>query len=369
MQNDESRVTDTIPFPDEIAHLEEINQILDAALLAAASNVERIDKEYMDMKRYMADYRGEIDPHEMFQNQLGLRQIDGSGAFAVTVRDKIAKLKESPYFARIDFRTEPSDEVDTHYIGRFAFNHDNRLLISDWRSPLASMFYDYEVGPATYAAPVGEICGELTRKRQVKIKNGVMEYALESTVNIQDDVLPQELSQTSDEKMKSIIATIQREQNQIIRDEKSGTLIIQGVAGSGKTSIALHRIAFLLYRFKDRLSASNVTILSPNKVFGDYISSVLPELGEEPIFGIGFEDIARIQLEDVIGFEPDKDSFAATDAAWVARTQFKAPLAFVRMMDDFIARMPDVVFEPVDYAYGRFTATADYLRTRFAAYG
>ncbi|MDL2232928.1 ATP-binding domain-containing protein [Ruminococcaceae bacterium OttesenSCG-928-L11] len=368
MQNDENRVTGSIPFPDEIAHLDEINEMLDDALSDAQTNVERIDKEYMDMKRYMADYRGEIDPHEMFQNQLGLRQIDHTGAFAVTARDKIAKLKESPYFARIDFRTDPSDDAEPFYIGRFAFHHDNRLLISDWRSPLAGMFYDHEVGPAAYAAPVGEICGELTRKRQFKIKNGVMEYALESTVNIQDDVLQQELSQTSDEKMKSIIATIQREQNQIIRDEKTGTLIIQGVAGSGKTSIALHRIAFLLYRFKGRLSANNVTILSPNKVFGDYISSVLPELGEEPIFEIGFEDIARIQLEGVIDFEPDKDPFGATDAAWVERTQFKASLDFVRMMDDFIARMPELVFEPVDYGSGRFTVMADNLRTRFAAY-
>ncbi len=106
-----------------------------------------------------------------------------------------------------------------------------------------------------------------------------MEYALESSANVQDDVLQKELSQTSDEKMKSIISTIQKEQNQIIRNEKEGTMIIQGVAGSGKTSIALHRIAFLLYRFKDRLNARNVTILSPNKVFGDYISNVIPELG------------------------------------------------------------------------------------------
>ena len=110
-----------------------------------------------------------------------------------------------------------------------------------------------------------------------------MEYTLESAVNIQDDVLQRELSHTSDEKMKSIISTIQKEQNQIIRNENAGTILIQGVAGSGKTSIALHRIAFLLYRFKDRLKAGNITIISPNKVFGDYISTVLPELGEDPI--------------------------------------------------------------------------------------
>ena len=292
----------SIPFPDEITHLDGINQKLEHALNDAKANVERMDQEYMDTKRYMVEYRGEIDPHEMFQNEMGLRQVDNLGAFAVEVREKMARLKDSPYFARIDFRLDTSSDVDIYYIGLFAFHHDNKLLISDWRSPVASMFYDCEVGPSGYNAPVGRIDGELIRKRQFKIKNGNMEYVFESSVNIQDNILQQELSHTSDEKMKSIITTIQKEQNQIIRNENAGTLIIQGVAGSGKTSIALHRIAFLLYRFKDRLSAKNVTILSPNKVFGDYISNVLPELGEEPIYEVSFADIADIQLENIIYF-------------------------------------------------------------------
>lgn len=357
-----------ILFPDEIAHLEDINHQLDNALNDAEADVERIDREYMDMKRYMAGYRGEIDPHEMFQNELGLRQIDRTGAFAVEVRDKVAKLKDSPYFARIDFRTEPAGVVDIFYIGLFAFRHDNKLLISDWRSPVASMFYDCEVGSAGYNAPVGRIDGELTRKRQFKIKNGRMVYALESSVNIGDDVLQQELSHTSDEKMKSIIATIQKEQNQIIRNENAGTLIIQGVAGSGKTSIALHRIAFLLYRFKDRLSAKNVTILSPNKVFGDYISNVLPELGEEPIYEVSFADIAKIQLENVIDFEADKDPLGNNDAGWALRVRFKSTLDFVKRLDEFTRQIPDIVFQPVDYTYGHFTAKADTIKTRFYAY-
>ncbi len=285
---------------DEISHLEKINRELDDALIEAEENVGRLDKEYTDMKRYMTEHRGEIDPHEMFQNEMGLKRLDKTGAFAVDARERIAKLKDSPYFARIDFRPDAADGADVFYIGRFSFSRGGELLVSDWRAPVASMFYDYETGPAGYVAPMGRIDGELIRKRQFKIKNGVMEYALESSVNIQDDILQQELSHTSDEKMKSIIATIQKEQNVIIRNEKAGTLIIQGVAGSGKTSIALHRIAFLLYRYKDRLMAKNVTILSPNKVFGDYISNVLPELGEEPIYEISLADIAEAQLPGAI---------------------------------------------------------------------
>lgn len=357
-----------IPFEDEIAYLKEINQMLDHALADAEANVERIDREYMDMKRYMVQNRGEIDPHEMFQNELGLRKIHHTGAFAVTLRDKVAKLKDSPYFARIDFRTGHGGEAGIYYIGRFAFHHDNTLLVSDWRSPIASMFYDCEIGPASYIAPKGKIEGELTRKRQFKIKNGVMEYALESSANIGDDVLQRELSQTSDEKMKSIIATIQKEQNLIIRNENAGTLIIQGVAGSGKTSIALHRIAFLLYRFKDRLSAKNVTIVSPNKVFGDYISNVLPELGEEPIYEVSFVHIARVQLEGVIQFELDKDPLGANDTAWTERVRFKSTLDFVGLLDAFIRQIPHIAFVPTDYTYGRFTATAEMISARFHAY-
>lgn len=357
-----------IPFPDEIVHLKEINHLLDQALADADADVERFEKEYMDIKRYMVQYRGEIDPREMFQNELGLRQIDSLGAFTVKVREKIAKLKDSPYFARIDFRLMKDSEAKVFYIGRFAFSHANELLISDWRSPIAGMFYDCEIGPAGYIAPVGKIEGELTRKRQFKIKNGIMEYALESSVVIRDDLLQQELSHSSDEKMKSIIATIQKEQNIIIRNENTGTLIIQGVAGSGKTSIALHRIAYLLYRFKDKLSAKNVTIISPNRVFGDYISNVLPELGEEPIYEVSFADIARVQLEGVVDFETDKDPLETDDAGWVERVRFKSTLGFVKLLDEFIEEMSNHVFEPVDYSYGSFIVKAETLSALFKRY-
>ena len=361
-------VLTAIPFPDEIEHLAMINKKLDAAVQAANDDVEKIDKEYMEAKRYMADYRGEIDPHEMFQNELALKQIDRTGAFAVGIWEKLAKLKESPYFARIDFQREAGQAASTHYIGRFAFTHENKLLIFDWRAPIASMFYDCEVGPSGYDAPMGRIEGELTRKRQFKVKNGILEYALESSVNIQDDVLQRELSHTSDEKMKSIIATIQKEQNQIIRSEKAGTMIIQGVAGSGKTSIALHRIAFLLYRFKDKLSARNVTILSPNKVFGDYISTVLPELGEEPICELSFLDIADVQLEGVVHFEQDKDPLETTDTKWAERVRFKSTLDFVRQMERYLVEAPTLIFESADYTFGRFSVTAEWIQARFCAY-
>ncbi len=358
-----------IPFPDELVHLEQVSARLSDALQQAEASVRRADREYADTKKYMADHRGEIDPHEMFQNELLLKQTDRTGAFAVEMRDRIAKLKDSPYFARIDFREEQEEEGQPYYMGRFAFQYENEPLVFDWRAPISGMFYDCEVGAAGFMAPAGWTAGELTRKRQFKIRNGVMEYALESSANVQDDVLQRELSHTSDEKMKSIISTIQREQNQIIRNEKEGTMIIQGVAGSGKTSIALHRIAFLLYRLKDRLTARNVTILSPNKVFGDYISGVIPELGEEPIYEMSFGELAEIQLEGVIGFEPDRDPFETQDETWSERVRFKSTLDFVSLMDQYIEQLPEFIFIPTDYVYGSFSAKGEWIRDRFLAYG
>ena len=227
-ESKKKKPAETPAFSDEIAHLEDIRGKLDKAIKHAHDSVGHIDEEYMDVKRYMVEHRGEIDPHEMFQNEMALKRIDKRGAAAAGIRDKLAKLLDSPYFARIDFRERSKVTPASFYIGRFAFSYRNELLISDWRSPVASMFYDCEVGPAGYDAPDGRVDGELARKRQFKIKNGEMEYALESSVNIQDDLLQRELSHTSDEKMKSIIATIQKEQNLAIRNEKAETLLIQG---------------------------------------------------------------------------------------------------------------------------------------------
>jgi len=359
---------DNFSFPDEMDHLETIKVKLCGALKDFDEAVEHYDKEYMDSKRYLANYRHEIDPREIFQNELAMKQIESSGIFAVQMRDKIAKLVNSPYFARIDFRADGDETPSIYYIGRFAFAVDSKILIFDWRAPVSSMFYDCELGKAYYEAPVGRIEGELTRKRQFKIKQGQMEYALESSINIQDNVLQRELSHTSDEKMKTIIATIQKEQNQIIRSEKADNIVIQGVAGSGKTSIALHRIAYLLYRYKDRLSANNVVIISPNKVFADYISNVLPELGEEPIYEMSFADIAEIQLDGIVKFEPAEDPVEIEDLEWAERVRFKSTFEFVEKMDEYLEYAATAYFEPTEYTFGRFKAAKEWISERYNAY-
>lgn len=355
-------------FPDEVAQLENVNKKLNADLQSAVKAVDKLDEQYNDTKRYMAKNRGELDPGEMFQNELALKQIDSSGAFAVETKERLEKLCQSPYFARIDFKAGDDNYEKSYYIGRFTFLHEGEFVIFDWRAPVAGMFYDYEIGKAGYTAPSGDIEGILTRKRQFKIESGELKYILETSLNVGDDVLQRELANTSDEKMKSIIATIQREQNSIIRGEESKTIIIQGAAGSGKTSIALHRVAFLLYCFKNKLTAQNITIISPNKVFASYISSVLPELGEEPIFSVSLAEIAAIQLDGIIGFEPDVCGEQNSDDDFENRVRFKSTVQFLKAIEEYADQMPNIVFKAQDYAYELLFIPKIWIEMRFNAY-
>ena len=354
-------------FPDEALHLREVLQLLAAAFARADASLHRIDGEYTDLKRYMTENRGEIDPHEMLQNEQTLAHIDRSGAQAADTRERIARLIDSPYFARVDFLPRQEQTETAYYIGRYGFLQGNRQWILDWRAPIAGMFYDCEIGPAAYTAPSGRVQGRLVRKRQYKISRGEMEYVLDSSLNIHDDVLQRELSRTSDDKMKSIISTIQKEQNRVIREENAETLIIQGAAGSGKTSVALHRIAYLLYRFRGSLTARNVAVLSPNLVFGDYISGVLPELGEEPVFTFSLADIAEIQLEGVVRFQRDEDPLDREDPAWAERNRYKSTAVFLERLEDFRRQTENDVFMAADYPCGRFTVSAGWIQARFSA--
>ena len=206
----------------------------------------------------------------------------------------LENMVKSPYFARIDFQFEGEEEYEQIYIGHSSLKKDayQEMYVYDWRSPIASVFYRFMTGEAFYEAPGGRINGRLRLKRQYEIKNGVLEYFFDADVQVIDEFLRQLLSQNTSAKMKSIVETIQKKQDIVIRDMENDLLMVQGVAGSGKTSIALHRAAYLMYQgLQSRLSANNIMILSPNTVFEQYISNVLPELGESNVVSAVFEDI------------------------------------------------------------------------------
>ncbi|NRY63732.1 RNA polymerase recycling motor HelD [Clostridium beijerinckii] len=211
--------------------------------------------------------------------------------FTRKLEQKYERVLLSPYFARMDFIEKGEERAEKCYIGISNLINDNfDFLIYDWRAPISSMFYDYEIGQAEFKCPEGIVEGELTLKRQYKINNGEIEYMFDSNLKIDDEVLQDILSKSTDTKMKGIVTTIQREQNKVIRNEEYKNLIVQGPAGSGKTSVALHRIAYLLYKHRDKITPKNIVIFSPNDIFNEYISDVLPELGEDNMCQTTFKE-------------------------------------------------------------------------------
>ena len=221
--------------------------------------------------------------------------------FTRKLKEKYEKMLLSPYFARIDFTEEGKDLPGKYYIGiSNLINDDFDFLVYDWRAPISSMFYDYEVGKAGYTCPEGVINGDLTLKRQYKVNDGKLDYMFDSNLKIDDEILQDILAKSSDSKMKAIVTTIQREQNKIIRNQLYKNLIVQGPAGSGKTSVALHRIAYLLYKHREKIGPQNILIFSPNNIFNDYISDVLPQLGEDNMCQTTFKEYMHKALGNEI---------------------------------------------------------------------
>ncbi|MFB9324644.1 RNA polymerase recycling motor HelD [Paenibacillus aurantiacus] len=202
------------------------------------------------------------------------------------------RLLPSPYFGRIDYREEGTDFREQIYIGVSSFLDDDGLsfLIYDWRTPIASLYYDYSPGPASYDTPGGRIDGTMELKRQFQIQHGHIRNMFDASETIGDELLQQVLGKGADSQMKSIVATIQKEQNAIIRDDASRMLIVQGAAGSGKTSAALQRVAYLLYKHRQTIKADQIVLFSPNPMFASYVSTVLPELGEENMQQTTFQE-------------------------------------------------------------------------------
>lgn len=255
------------------------------------------DKEtkLKEFQKMMWDNKAELDPAEMKT----LRTSNDLEVFFLEQKakkfKKLYSIQNKPYFARIDFETET--HKDKIYIGITNVSKDNTYFVYDWRSPICSMFYDFGVGKAFYTAPEGVISGNITLKRQYQIKDGKLENVFDTTINIDDEVLQNVLKENSSKHMKNIVNTIQQEQNLVIRDDKTDNLIVQGIAGSGKTSVALHRIAYLLYKI-DNLNSNNVLIFSPNNIFQDYIGNVLPELGEDNTLITTFHDFANSYIKE-----------------------------------------------------------------------
>lgn len=354
---------------------EYLKQII-SFLKKVIGNTDASVKDHVDTLAEYKDYiwsNKDIDPHEIRSMRESILNHFALGESVINKRKRLTKILAIPYFGRIDFlEKKENSKVMPTYIGIHTFYdpESRATLIHDWRAPVSNMFYDHELGEAGYRSPSGEIKGEISLKRQYRIRGGKMEFMIESALTVHDDILQKELSSNVDDKMKNIVATIQREQNRIIRNEDIRTLIIQGVAGSGKTSIALHRIAYLLYTFRDSISSKDILIISPNKVFSDYISNVLPELGEETVPETSMEQILSGVLEHKYKYQTYfglvNELLEKPSSSLIDRIAYKASFGFISELDKFILHIENTYFKAADVKLTKYiTIPAPFIEEQY----
>lgn len=360
---------------NEASYLENTLKQLNTAYTHVTKDISQKDTSYTDLKQYMVDYNNELDKMEVYDYQQSLSMIDRLGVASLIAQGQIQKLIDSPYFGRFDFvyEGEKVKDAEAFYIGRYGFSdEDGNNLIYDWRAPVCNMYYEFELGDAYYIAKERQFDGALIGKRQFKIENSKVIYMVDSSVTIQDAILQKTLSEGATEKMKTIVASIQREQNRIVRNESAYNVVIQGVAGSGKTAVALHRIAYLLYKYRDTLRPENIFILSPNKVFGDYISTVLPELGEQPICSYTLDELTQLLLPNNYSFTPFEKEVThimeqpLTDP--VQRTAWKSDFTFYQKLETFLQQLNNEILKNEAISISDYIMEADYLQGRFLQY-
>lgn len=279
-------------------------EVLNKNISATKRKLNETEEEFADKKKFLSDNfyeitKGQVDRLDSASDDLGriYAELNTLEENSVDYHNQLIRLnnqKKSPYFSRIDFKTK--EEENKVYIGLSNLKDGNKIVVFDWRAPISSMYYDFAPGPASYKVDKQTFSGEITLKRQYKIEDEKLVSFFDTTLAIEDDILQDVLSKNSSAKMKQIVSTIQKEQNIIVRTEEFDNLLVQGVAGSGKTSIALHRAAYLLYSHRKTLKSSDILIMSPNNIFSSYISEVLPQLGEDNLVETSYDQIARVEL-------------------------------------------------------------------------
>lgn len=316
------------------------------------------EKEVEDMHEYYWENYTEMDEYgyENFDNQQALFRQMNANEEQFLLRKRFKKMMDSPFFGRVDFRYDGDDEPELFYIGigNLSERAGSLPLVYDWRAPVSGLFYDYDKSSASYEAPSGVFEGEITSKWQYKIRNGKMIYEFESDVKIDDEILGAELGSKGEVQLKNIVRTIQKEQNTIIRNTSDKIMVIQGAAGSGKTSVALHRIAYLLYHDRENLKSSNILVLSPNGVFADYISHILPELGEENIREMSFDLFAYRELKGIVSdcedrYDQIERSVLIPESQELCREKQSA--GFAGQMDAYMLGLEDELMNFKDIEY------------------
>ena len=281
---------------EEKEYLKKVESEIETLQTASVDGIKENKQEIERQKKYFASifYDGD-NSDELANINIQIENLEQSNDRLEKLSNRLKKQKKNPYFGRFDFKAENEKEFKPYYIGigHIQNNEENKFYVYDWRADISSLYYDDVKGKVSYTCPTGDISGNLSLKRQYKIENGVLKYYIDSSLVIDDNILMEELSKNSTAKMHDIVSTIQKEQNVLIRSNDLRNLIVQGVAGSGKTSVAMHRVSYLLYKYRNTLKTDDILILSPSELFADYIEEVLPSLGDDKPYTTTFNNIAK----------------------------------------------------------------------------
>ncbi len=280
---------------EEKAYLKRVFNQIDDLKQKNAKKIKKNQEKIKTSKAFFAEnfYDIKSGSDELASVNLQIENLENQNLLFEKEVKRLTKQSNNPYFGRFDFKEKNQDKANPCYIGLGLVQEDDETLVYDWRADICSLYYDDHIGKNSYTCPDGEISGDVTLKRQFKIENKNLSYYIDSNMIINDDILMETLSKNASSKMHEIVSTIQKEQNTLIRAEDFENTIVQGVAGSGKTSIAMHRVSYLLYKYRNQLKSEDILILSPSEIFADYINDVLPSLGEEKPFTTTFNEIAK----------------------------------------------------------------------------
>lgn len=298
---------------------------------------EKLFKTIEIIKAILVDKEEELK--NLFNNFIGDREE--LWKIADMKKIHIRNLKTSvnkPYFARIDFTSDEDGKVSTVYIGKNGVIKNTDIIVTDWRAPISSLYYDAEIGRCSFEAPNGTISGNMSLKRQFEIELGELQEYFDVDLVSNDELLQKYLNSNNDARLKSIVSTIQKEQNDVIRKKIFDNIIIQGVAGSGKTTVALHRIAYLVYNYMKTIKQNQYLVIGPNPVFLKYIKSVLPDLDVSSVEQCTFEQFAQKYIDENISVNSsDKkviDNIEGKNNSDVDK--FKCSIKYKKMIDKFL---------------------------------
>ena len=371
------------PFQQEQKHLEKVKKTIQRQIdkLQAETNERRADVVH-SRKHFWDEIKVNIDTFDDYlETVLAIRQEAHQLAVKESTHKHVSnrlatleKMLHSPFFGRIDFLEQGDSEVEKVYIGISTLRDHSgeNIVIYDWRAPISSVYYDYQPGPAEYKTPSGTIEGELKNKWQYIIRNGKLESMFDTSITIGDEILKEVLGRGTDKYMNSIVATIQKEQNRIIRHDDARMLIVHGAAGSGKTSAALQRVAYLLYKYRDSINADQIILFSPNNIFSQYVSNVLPELGEENMRQVTFQEYLYHRLSDDFHVEDPYEQLEyvltqADDRNYSTRLssiRFKASIPFFNMIKSYAKSLEasGMVFKDIMFQGEKIVTATDIER-------